>query len=98
VGQMSEASSQVGLPGDGKNATRTLIGTRGSALSRMATGDTSENEQRIHTPLSILRPIAKLWPEGIECDPCGSPDSLVESRLTFGPSLVMTRHSQGRSA
>lgn len=67
-----------------ENTTLTLIGT---ALKRMGTGDTTGNEQRIHTPLTILRPIAELWPEGIACDPAGSPDSLVEAEVTMGPEF-----------
>lgn len=69
------------------NTTRTLIGTRGSALKRMPTGDTTENEQRIHTPMSILRPVYKLWPEGIACEPYSSPDSLVEAKEKHGPEF-----------
>lgn len=90
---MSEAA-QVAIPGeddqaetDGKNTTRTLIGTRGSALSRMSTGDTSENEQRIHTPASVLRPVYELWPEGIACEPYSSPDSLVVADEKHAPEF-----------
>lgn len=60
---------------------------RGTALSRIVTGDTKSKGQRIHTPHTILRPIAKLWPEGIACDPCGSPDSIVEADEHYGPEF-----------
>lgn len=69
------------------NTTRTLIGTRGSALTRMATGDTTENEQRIHTPMSVLRPVYQLWPEGVACEPYSSPDSLVVADEKHGPEF-----------
>lgn len=67
-----------------ENTTLALIGT---ALKRMGTGDTAGHEQRVHTPMNVLRPVHKLWPEGIACDPCGSPDSLIDSELTYGPEF-----------
>lgn len=70
-----------------KNTTRTLIGTVGSALKKMATGDTTENEQRIHTPPSVLRPVYQLWPEGIACEPYSSPDSLVIADEKHAPEF-----------
>lgn len=57
-----------------------------TALRGMVNG-AKQHEQRIHTPMEILRPIAKLWPEGIACDPCGSPDSLVDAGEVYGPEF-----------
>ena len=56
-------------------------------LKRMGTGDTTGNEQRIHTPLNILRRVRKVWPEGIALDPCGSPHSQVNAEVQFGPEF-----------
>jgi hypothetical protein len=42
-------------------------------------------KQRIHTPRSILDPIAEFWPEGIAMDPCGSPDGIVSAQVTISP-------------
>jgi len=66
---------------------KVLIGTSGSALKKMSTGDTTGNEQRIHTPKSYLRLLDKLWPEGISCEPYSSPDSLVVADEKHGPEF-----------
>lgn len=50
----------------------------GDALLSLVDGSrTGTREQRVHTPSSVMRALAGLWPEGIAFDPCGSPDSIV---------------------
>lgn len=56
-----------------------------SALTRASTGDTGKKPQRVHTPPLILEPFRKFWRKGIACDPCASPDGLVEASMKFGP-------------
>ena len=37
------------------------------------------------TPLCVLDPVRKFWPEGIDLDPCGHPDSLISATNTILP-------------
>lgn len=59
---------------------------KGTALSRTATGG-QERQQRRHTPQCILDRIPKVWRRGIACDPCASPDGLVDAPIKFGPDF-----------
>ena len=59
-----------------------------STAAKVFSIDGSANpKQRIHTPPGVLDPLKRLWPAGVQLDPCGSPDSLVEAAHTFGPEF-----------
>ena len=49
------------------------------------TGTPGEQEQRIHTPTTILDAVADLWPEGIALDPAGSPHGIVKADWIVSP-------------
>lgn len=40
---------------------------------------TRKRPAQIHTPQVILDALARIWPEGIALDPCGSPDGIVRA-------------------
>lgn len=52
------------------NTVRALIGT-------------GERPQEICTPPEIIEGLLRLWPEGIQLDPCSGPDSIVPARVRY---------------
>jgi hypothetical protein len=42
-------------------------------------------EQRIHTPLIVMRALELLWPDGVALDPCGSPDGIIKADCVVMP-------------
>lgn len=45
---------------------------------------TGKREQSIYTPQCIVDALLRLWPEGIACDPCWGPGSIVPARAKYG--------------
>ncbi len=45
--------------------------------------DGVDRPQEIYTPQLVLNVIARIWPEGIACDPCSGPLSLVIAPFKF---------------
>lgn len=41
--------------------------------------------QRVYTPPEIVGILHGLWPEGIMCDPCSGPESLVDAMIRIMP-------------
>lgn len=42
---------------------------------------TGKREQSIYTPQCIVDALLRLWPEGIACDPCWGPGSIVPATI-----------------
>lgn len=57
----------------------------GAVESLFDGAQTGKREQRIYTPIEVVRRLHTLWPEGIACDPCSGPDSLVDADLRAYP-------------
>lgn len=57
-------------------------------ISTLTGGTVGEGDrlQRIYTPSSIaVGVLGELWPEGVLCDPCSGPDSLVPALIRLMP-------------
>lgn len=44
-----------------------------------------KRSQRVYTPISIVEALRALWPEGVACDPCSGPGSLVPAAFRVMP-------------
>ena len=50
--------------------------------------------QRVYTPPVIAHDLlGAVWPEGVACDPCSGPDSLVEARIRIMPPMNGCRYA-----
>jgi hypothetical protein len=56
-----------------------------------------ERIQRIHTPIEIWRRLAILWPEGVACDPCSSPEALHHPPIHCYPEHENPKRRDGIS-
>lgn len=57
-----------------------------TALQSLIDGSkTGKRPQRIYTPTEVVDVLQALWPEGIQCDPCSGPDSVVPAAVKIMP-------------
>lgn len=62
------------------------MGKKQTALESLFDGSrTGRRNQVIYTPQYFIDRLLVLWPEGIGCDPCTGPESLVKAEVRFGP-------------
>lgn len=65
-----------------------------NALQSLADGSrTGKREQRVYTPQCIVDLLLALWPEGIACDPCSGPESLVPAQVRVEPPFNGCRYA-----
>ncbi len=59
---------------------------RRDAVDSLFGGDrVGKRVQRVYTPPIVCSVIDRVWPEGLVCDPCSGPDSIVPALLRIMP-------------
>lgn len=69
-----------GLPTERKRERDDALGSFWGAGEKIA-----PKIQRTYTPACIVSRLALLWPEGVACDPCSGPDSIVKAKRRAWP-------------
>jgi hypothetical protein len=65
------------------------------AVRRLMSADRrGKRPQRVYTPLVVVDVMLRTWPEGVLCDPCSGPDSIVPAAIRIMPPQNGCRYAR----
>lgn len=67
----------------GADPNRALQSLYGKGNTVRALAGTGARPQEVYTPEPIVEALAVLWPEGVQCDPCSGPDSIIDAAIRY---------------
>jgi hypothetical protein len=57
-------------------------------------GKRGKRAQRVYTPPVVVDVMLRVWPEGVLCDPCSGPDSIVPAAIRIMPPQNGCRYAR----